>query len=327
MIRRSLLRTTLTGLLISTIFVASPRAQEPGEIFRVGNPALGERIADDDPPDPELADPSAPPDPTADAADRFRWFGEALGYTVSILGDEVARTGFSVGYPIEADGHGRVIPIEGGAYSTNFFAMVYPMNDTALTFIDPQTGLPIWTTKTIDERNQARTYEVSFEREVYRAEVERQRDGRTDRYARLGPSDLHDALSWILDLRSRDLSIGQSYVYYIYDGWKMIRLTVRVTRHTDVYTGLGFVRSAEMSFTREVLSSAPPLPWADSGFLIPPVYAVTDGPQDLGVGWFSLDERQLPVGTEIETPIGHLRVILDTWAPPGSVADAAAPAQ
>lgn len=261
------------------------------------------------------------PDAVADdaigtATDRFKWFGESLSYTITILGDEVARTGFSVGVPEEHPDYGFVVPIEGGAMSTGFFALIYPMNDTALTWVSPLTGLPVYTSKTIDEREQVRTYNVAYEHSEYRASVERIRDQRTDRYSRFGPSDLHDALSWILDLRSRDLSVGNSFVYYIYDGWKLSRLTARIERHTDVYTTLGFIPCAEMMFTREVLGSAPALPWADSFYTIPPVYVVTDGPEDLGIGWFSTDDRQLPVGTEIETPIGRLRVILDAWSPP-----------
>lgn len=255
-------------------------------------------------------------DALATASSRFRWSGEQVSYTIQILGDEVARTGFAIGFPEEREGYGTVIPVTGGATSVGFFALVYSMNDTAETLISPETGLPVFTTKTIDERDQVRTYEVTYLPDAYRAEVARIRSERTDEYARLTPSDLHDALSWFMDLRSRDLSVGNEYVYFVYDGWKLSRLTARVTQHLDVYTPIGFIPSAELSFTREVLSSSPALPWADTYYTLPPVYVVTDGPQDLGVGWFSLDERCLPVGTEIETPLGRLRVLVDGHQPP-----------
>lgn len=253
--------------------------------------------------------------PQDDWAERFRWSGEELHYTIEMLGAESARCAIAIGHPIEHEDHGTVIPLDGLTISVGFFANVYPMEDTALTFVDPGDGLPVTSTKVIDERNRVRSYEVDYLHGTFVSNIIRRADDGARRMARYIPSDTHDALSWMVDLRSRDLSVGRAYVYHVFDGWKLSRLTVRVEDHTDVYTQLGILDVAEVRFTREVLGSFHPLPYFDS-LALPPVYSVTEGPQDLGVGWFSLDDRRLPVGVELETPIGHLRMLLDRHVPP-----------
>ncbi|MCB9508369.1 MAG: DUF3108 domain-containing protein [Myxococcales bacterium] len=255
--------------------------------------------------------------PQDTAAERFRWSGEQLFYSIEMLGSEAARCAISVGYPTEGEDGETYVPLEGLSISVGFFANVYPMEDTALTRMDLSDGLPTVSTKIIDERGSVRRYDVAYGHDLFRSEIDRSAGEELRRNVRLVPSDTHDAITWMLDLRSRDLSVGQSYVYHVFDGWKLSRLTARVTAHTDVYTELGLLDVAEMRFTREVLASYSPLPYANDLVTLPPVYTVTEGPQDLGVGWFSLDDRRLPVGVDIETPIGHVRMLLDRWVAPG----------
>jgi hypothetical protein len=253
--------------------------------------------------------------PQDSAEERFEWYGEELYYSIEMLGSEAARCAIAVGYPTDHDEHGLVVPLEGLALSVGFFANVYPMEDTAVTYVGTD-GLPVQSTKVIDERNRERSYAVAYEQETFTSAILRTEGEHTRRTGRFVPSDTHDAISWMLDLRSRDLGIGNEYVYHIFDGWKLSRLTARITDHTEVYTELGIMEVAEMTFTREVLASHHPLPYADDSTLLPPVYVVNEGPAELGIGWFSLDDRRIPVGVDIETPIGHLRMIIDRHVVP-----------
>lgn len=253
--------------------------------------------------------------PQDSAEERFAWYGEELYYSIEMLDSEAARCAIAVGYPTEHEDYGLVVPLEGLALSVGFFANVYPMEDTAVTYID-RDGLPVHSTKVIDERNRERAYAVAYRHDEFVSEIARTEDESTRRTGRFVPSDTHDAISWMLDLRSRDLSVGQEYVYHIFDGWKLSRLTARVTAHTEVYTELGIMDVAEMTFTREVLASHHPLPYADDTTILPPAYIVTEGPSQLGIGWFSLDDRRIPVGVDVETPIGHLRMVIDRHVPP-----------
>lgn len=258
--------------------------------------------------------------PTETWSDRFEWEREEFHYQITILGDVAASCSFVIGQMDDHPEHGRVLEVQASASSVGFFGMVYPMADTAVTYIDPSDGLPVTTQKVIDERNNRRIYTVEYNHDGFLMDVTRFRNGNAGHYSRYSTSDMHDAVSWVVDLRSRDFSVGSEYVYHIYDGWKLSRLTARVEQHTDVYTPNGFVEVAEFSFTREVLTSAPALPWAPQR-AIPPVYDVTDGPTNLGVGWFSLDDTRLPVGVAISTPIGDLEMIIEDWIPPGSGQD------
>ncbi len=253
--------------------------------------------------------------PQDSAEERFEWYGEELHYSIEMLGSEAARTAIAVGYPTEHEEHGLVVPVEGLSISVGFFANVYPMEDTAITYV-ANDGLPVHSTKVIDERNRERSYAVSYETDRFVSEILRTEGESTRRTGRFIPSDTHDAMSWMLDLRSRDLSVGNEYVYHVFDGWKLSRLTARIEQHTEIYTEIGILDVAEMTFTREVLASHHPLPWADDTTLLPPVYVVSEGPSELGVGWFSLDDRRIPVGVDVETPIGHLRMIIDRHVAP-----------
>lgn len=252
--------------------------------------------------------------PQDTASERFRWQGEELFYSIEMLGSEAARCAVAVGHEIEHEEFGTVIPLEGLAISVGFFANVYEMEDMAETFLRPETGLPEWSAKSIDERGNYRRYEVGYDHDGFVATVNRIADT-TRLQARYIPSDTHDAISWMLDLRSRDLAVGREYVYHIFDGWKLSRLSARIEEHTEVYTEIGILDVAQIRFTREVLGSFQALPYANA-LGLPPVYTVVDGPEELGIGWFGLDERRLPVGVDIATPIGSLRMILDRHVPP-----------
>jgi hypothetical protein len=253
--------------------------------------------------------------PTDTWAERFNSDGHEFYYSIRILGAEAGRAAFTIGGPVETE-YGPVVPLQGLAVSVGFFAAVYPFENTALTYVRPDTGLPAWTEKVIDERDAHRVYTVTFDQESFHAAVERDRDGRLSEYSRFGPTDLHDALSWIIDIRTRALEQGDVYIYHVYDGWKLSRLTCRVVERKRMYTEFGMLPVAEMRFTREVLTSMPALPWADDTTSLPPVYLLTDGPTDVGVGWITTDEDRLLVGVQITAPIGSMEMRLDRYVIP-----------
>ena len=298
-------RYIVTALLLSVSTFGS--AQD----FEFADPAERDALIEQ-----AVADLQAEPSPF----DMFHWYGEELFYDMEIWGGEAARCALQTGYPEWHDDMGWVVPVAGLATSTGLFAAMFPMHDSGLSYLDPATMLPVWAEKVLDERGVARTYQVTFEREEFYSPVLRLREGETRNYSRWLPGDTHDAFSWIQTLRTVDLTEGAVHVHYIFDGWKLSRLTATVQTHTSVYTGLGLIEVAEFSFVREVLNSAQGLPFADSITHLPPVFDVTDGPIDLGRGWVSLDERRLPVGVEIiaPEPLGAIRVMLTNYNPPNA---------
>lgn len=254
--------------------------------------------------------------PTETWSERFDSAGHEFYYSIRILGAEAGRAAFTIGGPVEIDGIGAVVPLQGMAVSVGFFAAVYPFENTALTYVNPENGLPFFSSKTIDESDALRRYEVTYNQEDFSSTVVRTRDERQSEFVRLGPSDLHDALSWIIDLRTRDFSTGSRYVYHVYDGWKLSRLTLEVVGQRRLYTDVGPYDAAEFRIWREVMTATRPLPWADDTSDLPPVYMVTDGPTDVGLGWFSNDDLRLPLAISITAPIGSLEMRLDRMVVP-----------
>ncbi|TVQ99002.1 MAG: DUF3108 domain-containing protein [Deltaproteobacteria bacterium] len=247
-------------------------------------------------------------------ADRFRWAGEELHFTVEILGGEAARAALSIGPPIEHERWGRTVPIQGIAGSLGFFDRIYPMENDGMTFLDPETGLPFFAEKSIRERGNVRSYAVTYARHVFRADVRRVRDGRADSFRRFVPSDLHDGFSWIYDMRSRDLSVGHEFVYYIYDGWRLSRLTFRILSHEWIDSPIGSRHAAYFQVRRDVLDSSPLVPWAERTAVLPPVLHPTSS-YVLGYGWLSLDEDRIPIGVQLDSPLGPIRMMIRRHVP------------
>jgi hypothetical protein len=260
-----------------------------------------------------------PPLPEETASERFGWFGEQLIYAVTILGSTSARAGLSIGYPSQVEGHGSVIPLQGIVASVGLLRSLYPIHNTALTYLDPTTGLPTWSDKVLEERDVQRQYTVTYEGNAFRASIRQVRDGETRQLRRVVPSNIHDAFSWFLDLRSRDLTEGQRYEYFVFDGWKLSRLRVEVEQETQVLTGIGYLRAAQVSLYREVVTSDEPLPWADQAVRLPPVYLPVEPGRRVGRAWFGLDASRIPIGIELTTSIGPVSVMLQRYEPPTGV--------
>ena len=258
-----------------------------------------------------LPEVTLPPLATETAAARFRWSGEQLFYAIEFLGNKAIKAGLSVGAPTEVEKLGTVIPIQGLAASVGLLGAVYPIRDSALTYLDPATGLPIWSEKVLEENNVERSYKVDYDGAHHRAQVLRKRDGESRQFKRAVPSDIHDAFSWFMDLRSQDLSVGKRYEYFVFDGWKLSRLTAVVVRNGTTYCALGELPSAEVELSREVLASEPMLPYTVRGAELPPVYLEEEPVKRVGRAWFGTDARRIPIAIEVVTSLGALGVRIE----------------
>lgn len=284
--------------------LAKPPVQRLGTAVRT-SPAVASAVAA---PLPAVA---LPPLATETARSRFAWSGEQLFYAIEFLGNKAIKAGLSVGAPTEIEKLGTVIPVQGLAASVGLLGAVYPIRDSALTYLDPATGLPIWSEKVLAENGVERSYKVDYDGRRHRASVLRLRDGESRQFKRSVPSDIHDAFSWFMDLRSQDLSVGKRYTYFVFDGWKLSRLTAVVVRNGTSYCALGELPSAEVELTREVLASEPMLPYTVRGTSLPPVYLEEEPVKKVGRAWFGTDARRLPIGIEVVTSLGPLSVRIE----------------
>lgn len=163
----------------------------------------------------------------------------------------------------------------------------------------------------LTENNIERSYKVDYDGTHHRASVLRNRDGESRQFKRAVPSDIHDAFSWFMDLRSQDLSVGKRYEYFVFDGWKLSRLTAVVVRNGTSYCALGELPSAEVDLSREILASEPMLPYAVRGAELPPVYLEEEPMKKVGRAWFGTDERRIPIAIEVVTSLGPLGVRIE----------------
>jgi hypothetical protein len=192
----------------------------------------------------------------------FRFEGEELYYSVEISGSDAARASIRVGKRQKSKGV-TYVPVAAKAITHGFFAKSYPVNNKADTFINVNTLQPIKSEKVIREKGESRVYSVRYDPASYSARVDKEmsKDKKTRKrtYERPVPAAIHDGLSWVYELRMERLEKGDSYTYYIYDGWKLSQLKVTVVgKKKNVWTPLREFDTIKVDVERTILSSSWP---------------------------------------------------------------------
>lgn len=258
--------------------------------------------------------------PIALAEGLHQYQGEELYYSLEFMGAETARAALVVGDYTDRDGT-EVLPIYGLAETTGLAAMVYPMKDEGSTLAAPDTGRPLVKEVILNERGEYRRYEVSYAEDAYRASVTRLREGATSRYDRVLPRTSYDGLSWIFAVRQQDLTPETTSIYYIFDGWKLSRVHVTVSDDIDeIRVGDEYIDCARLTLYREVLSSAPPLPFIHETAILPPSMWIRDTAvgQQVGELWISADDRRLPVQIVFHNDLISATASLASYRPPAA---------
>lgn len=264
-------------------------------------------------------EPAPTSDPPATAADvaaaaamatetaepqMFQWANEELYYSVRLNGVEAVRAAVRAGDIRYKDGI-PYVAVSGTAQSTGIFHTIYPVNDRAHTFVNPETLRPLRSEKFFDENGKVRSYHVDFVHSTYSARVEKKRPDQRDRkFHKAIPGTTNDMVTWFYELRNKkDLTVGDRMTYYIYDGWKLYRLTAVVTKKEDVYTPLGWFKTYKVDFDRETLRTR-----KNKGQS--PIITVSKPPQKSGSLWVSRDENLIPVKVAVSSEYGVGEAIL-----------------
>jgi hypothetical protein len=262
-----------------------------------------------------LSGASASPAPGRGIA---RFQGEELFYSLEFLGSSLARGALIVGH-LEQREQGALIPVQGLALTEGLAALVYPMRDTGQTWVDPVTGMARTTFKELAERGEYRSYLVDFDLLRYVAGVTRVRQGVTHNYHRLIPSSTHDAFSWIYSVREQDLTPGATSVYFVYDGWRLSRVTATVAEGADeILVGDDFIVCRRINLARDVMETTRPLPMIQESAQLPPVLTImeTGAGEQVGDLWVSLDDRRLPVQIVFSNALVTVTGRLERFRPP-----------
>lgn len=245
--------------------------------------------------------------------DTFRWPGEEFYFSVRLNGAEAMRASLRAGDIREVNNRSYV-PISAIAQSVGFFRNVYPINDRAHTFLAPGNFRPLRSEKRFEERGETRTYKVDYIHSTYRAKVEKKKEKRTFRFNYSIPGTTHDMISWMYDLRARDsLKVGDRFSYYIYDGWKLSRVQMKVVGKEDVYTPMGWFKGWKISFEREVLRSRGQK--NKNGKPSKPLLRVKTPNKHSGHLYLSRDENRLPIKVSIDTKLGTSEALLVKYKP------------
>lgn len=260
--------------------------------------------------DAEGRNPMAQPELEVDA---FRWQGEEFYYSIRLNGAEAMRASVRAGNLRKANNRAYV-PISGLAQSVGFFNNIYPLQDRAHSFVDPQSFRPLRSEKRFEERGETRTYKVDYVHSTYRAKVEKSKENRTFKFHYSIPGTTHDMISWMYDLRAReDFGVGDEFSFYIYDGWKLSHVELKVVAKEDVYTPMGWFKGWKLDFQRKVLRSSHRR--GKDGQPQKPLLRVKTPDKHSGHLWLSRDENRLPIKVSIDTKLGTSEALLVKYKP------------
>ncbi len=302
------IRPRAAGLLIAILAVfvlAAPislRAQGARPLVRMQPPKLRVQLPN-----------KLPANRLHPQARSFKWAGEELYYSVRLNGAEALRAILRAG-KLRKGNNRSYVPISAKARSVGFFANIYPLDDRANTFLDPNNYEPLRSEKSFHERGKSRQYKVDYIHSTYRAKVEKTKKTRTFHFNYSIPGTTHDMISWMYDLRDhRHLKVGQAFTYYIYDGWKLSQVDMKVVGKEDVYTPMGWFKAWKLSFVRKIMRSR--RRHNKHGKPIQPILRVKVPHKHAGHLWLSRDENHLPIKVAIDTKFGTSEAVLVKYKP------------
>jgi hypothetical protein len=235
---------------------------------------------------------------------RFRWAGEELYYSVRMNGVEAVRAGVRTGDVRYREGT-PYVAVSGTAQSVGIFNNIYPVNDSANTFVSPVTLRPLRSEKFFDEAGTKRSYHVDYIHSTYQAKVLKKRHGKKRRkYTKAIPGTTNDMFTWFYELRvKQELRVGEKMSYFVYDGWKLYRLDAQVKKREDIYTPVGWFKTYRIDFTRETLRTR-----KNKGQS--PILTVSKPAKPSGSLWVSRDENLIPIKVQVQTQWGLGEAIL-----------------
>jgi hypothetical protein len=244
---------------------------------------------------------------TSDEA--FPWEGERFYYSLRVNGAEAMRAVLQTGQRRHSDS-GPYVAAGLDVRSVGFFDSIYSVDHRADTYFHPRSLLPYRSEKTFSEQGKSRTYRVDYDHGGYIAQCRFAKRGQERDYQWRIPGTTHDMISWLYDLRSRPLAMGDSYVFYVYDGWKISEVHVDVVGKEDLYTPAGWFKSWKLKFVRKIVhpKKPPSASGEDGGF--EPVMDVRETSRHSGHFWLSRDANHLPLRMTMRAGFGYGEAVL-----------------
>lgn len=247
--------------------------------------------------------------------------GERAEYAVEILGGEALRVTLEVVEPVALDGGALdgtvVVPVHVEGRSMGFFDTVYPLHDTGVTLVDAETLRPVFTEKRYDERGRRSRAMLDYRDPGPVVVVSREGDEVEADEMRVEaplPDAAWDEIGMLFDMRTQPMQPGDEYAYTYHDGFDLWRTHARVQGPDVLYTDAGFIDGTAVEFHDQTLASERGLPWGPDRTL-PPVLIADSRPNHTATVLFATDPTRSPLGADIESWIGDLRIRRVAWTP------------
>ncbi len=152
---------------------------------------------------------------------------------------------------------------------------------------------------TITEEGKPRSFKTRFDQKKGKFEVTKEIENRTSGLkVKLG-KPTHDMLSWLAELRSRKLEAGQRHDFWVWDGWKLSRVSATVGKIERIWTPLGTYRAHRLDITRTRLHHSGPT-----------TYQKKRETREIGQMWLAVDPGHLPVAMDFDAPVGTAKIRL-----------------
>jgi hypothetical protein len=223
----------------------------------------------------------------AQSKERFR-------YEVTWGDAQVASMRLDVGCP-----RGSHVPAALIAKSTGVANQIHSFDIRLDSFFVPG-GRSLEGRTFITEEGEPRRFKSRF-KTAKSVRVEKTFRGETSKKAFELPGAAQDLLSWMLNLRSAELTPASAHRYWVWDGWKLSRIDAVVGESEAVATGQGARRAFAVELFRTVFHHGGPEKFKPRG-----------DREKLGKLWLGTDAERTPLAMTFDAPVGVARVSLQS---------------
>ena len=251
----------------------------------------------------------------AEQRETFPWQGERLDYDVNIANVKAMSMTVEASHLGIAEDGSPFIALYGEGRTFGLFALGYPLEDWAKTFINPITWLPYYAAKGINERGKNRTYRVHYWHDEHRADIEKWTPKKTTHRTIAIPGTTFDVISFVYLVRTISSEVGHQETWIVYDGWKLNYIYLVVQEKEQIVTPAGVFNATRLDIYRELLASHE-AQGALAGVFVDPEITVRKKRTFSGNLWIADDEHRTPVQLSLETRLGSINVKLNKQRPP-----------
>ena len=222
--------------------------------------------------------------------------GERLLYDVKMLGAHAGQALLAAGAPTKYAGR-EVQPVVGFIRSGEFLNKFYPVENRLVVLLDAETYRPMKSDFYIDENGKKLTYRTTYHEGKRLVRSIRHKGGKTLKRNFTTAAALYEPLGSVYAARRMDLTPGEKYSYYLWDGRKERHVEISVIGVERVWTQMGWIEATRIELSTRI----------SGGFI---KKSALDLPAKRGTVWLGTDEHRTPVKMISPTKLGDAEAVL-----------------